>query len=275
LAYNATGSKPDSEDGGFHHVRVAEAIKATRVEPHSVAIFWLGQAGFVLKGPSGEVVYIDPYLTNAGENLRNLRRIMPEIMAPEEVEADLLITTHHHLDHLDPEAVPIIAKQKTGLVFAGPPACAEVFRSLSVPEERIWTLSPGDQRRLGSVELLAVDADHAEQAPDAIGVIVNFDGIRIYHTGDTCLRPDIVQPIASLSIDVVIPCINGTSGNMNAEEAAQVVDMLRARVAMPCHHWLFVRQGGDPRAFVEHCAKLSPETQVVNLTQGASFIYHK
>ena len=44
--------------------RLATRISKTSVEPNSLAIFWIGQAGFVYKTPGGTVVYVDPYLTD-------------------------------------------------------------------------------------------------------------------------------------------------------------------------------------------------------------------
>jgi L-ascorbate 6-phosphate lactonase len=79
--------------------RLAYAIRNTHVEVDRLAIFWLGQAGFVYKTPGGQVIYIDPYLTDYVERRVGYKRIMATPIQPEEVEADLLVSTHAHADH--------------------------------------------------------------------------------------------------------------------------------------------------------------------------------
>ena len=65
--------------------------------------WWLGQHSFVLK-LAGKVIYIDPYLT-ASED-----RLLPPPLQPGEVtNADLILGTHDHLDHIDREALPGMA----------------------------------------------------------------------------------------------------------------------------------------------------------------------
>src|SRR5688572_22873627 len=79
-------------------------ITAENVPDGAIALWWLGQASFVLKA-AGTVVYVDPYLQLSKS------RLTPSPFAPEAVtNADLVLLTHDHLDHVDPIAVPAIAK---------------------------------------------------------------------------------------------------------------------------------------------------------------------
>ena len=83
-------------------------------------------------------------------------------------------------------------------------------------------MDEGQSLTLGSVEISAVYADHGELAPDALGMVLNFGGIKVYHTGDTAYRPDEFAPAIKMRPDVLIPCINGAFGNMDAEEWAKL-----------------------------------------------------
>ena len=76
----------------------------------SLALWWLGQAGFAFKSPSGRIVYLDPYLSDAVERLHGFKRLSLPPVAADEVRADLVVLTHEHADHLDPDALPIIAR---------------------------------------------------------------------------------------------------------------------------------------------------------------------
>lgn len=255
-------------------VTAAETIRDVQIAPGSVALWWLGQAGFVQKYPNGRVVYVDPYLTDYCERLLGLRRIMASVMLPEEVEADLYVTTHHHADHLDLDALPAIVRRGEKTVFAGSPTCVESFRSLGIPDERTWTLRPGDHYQFEGIELHAVQCDHGARTPDAVGVILDYEGVRIYHMGDTHFHPEWLEALASPQIDILIPPINGRDGNLNVQEAARAAAILKPRVVVPSHYWMFIRANGEPpQGFFHYCSDLAPKTQAVALSQGKGYVY--
>jgi L-ascorbate 6-phosphate lactonase len=82
-----------------------------KVPAKGVALWWLGQSSFILKGPDGTVLAIDPYLSNAckavGANADiNMDRMVPVLLAPRElVGIDAYLLTHGHEDHLDPQTL--------------------------------------------------------------------------------------------------------------------------------------------------------------------------
>ncbi|HAK96781.1 MAG TPA: hypothetical protein DCM87_17765, partial [Planctomycetes bacterium] len=87
-------------------------------------------------------------------------------------------------------------------------------------------------------------------------------------SGDTALRLERVRACADPRPDVVLPCINGAFGNMDARDAARLVEALAPRLAVPCHFWMFKEHGGDPEAFVRACAELCPGVEVRFVTPG-------
>ena len=69
-------------------------------------ITWIGQAGLLFD--NGKVkIMLDPYLSNrvAKVNPLNDRRV-PIDESPFEITPDVMIFTHDHLDHYDPETAP-------------------------------------------------------------------------------------------------------------------------------------------------------------------------
>ena len=77
-------------------------VEQTVVPEQKVAIFWLGQAGFLLKTHDGHTIVIDPYLSNYVERLfpetgLGFKRLMPPPCAPEDVCADVLLISHEHV----------------------------------------------------------------------------------------------------------------------------------------------------------------------------------
>ena len=104
---------------------LSREIPTTAVPEASLRLWWLGQAGFAFKTPAGRIVYADPYLSDAVERLHGFKRLSLAPIAAEEVCADLVLLTHEHADHLDPDAIPIIAGRNPQCRFAGPAGCTE------------------------------------------------------------------------------------------------------------------------------------------------------
>jgi L-ascorbate 6-phosphate lactonase len=253
---------------------VAELLAGRKVSPGQLAIYWLCQAGFAFKSSAGEVVLVDPYFSDVVERLIGFKRMMPSPLRAEDAQAALLICTHEHLDHMDTDALPILARNPQ-THFAGPIECMKEFEKLGIGKERCHLMEEGKSFTHGSVKVHAVYADHGELAPDALGVVLEFDGIRVYHTGDTAFRAEEFKPALSLRPDVLLPCINGRFGNLDAEEAAQLTRLVAPQVVMPTHFWMFVEQNGEPGRFLERCKELVPATRTVLLKPGEEFLFEK
>ena len=74
-------------------------------------ITWLGQAGLLFER-GGVSVMIDPYLSNYVEKVQpaNYRR-SPINEAYFNIDPDIMIFTHDHIDHYDPETAPVFFKK--------------------------------------------------------------------------------------------------------------------------------------------------------------------
>ena len=200
------------------------------------------------------------------------KRLTPSVALPEDIEVDAMLITHHHEDHLDQEALPIIAAL-TKTRFVAPPQSLKTLVGLGVDAARILVAMPGQPLNLDFCMVHPVFADHGEMAPDAVGFVVDFGVARIYFTGDTAYRPDRMREAMALAPSVVVPVINGAYGNMGSRDAALLVRDLGAAVAIPCHFWTFIEHGGDPAAFARECGELSPSTRVVWITQGGAYLH--
>ncbi len=246
---------------------LAQRIRDTQVPENSVAMFWLAQAGFVLKNSRGKVIYLDPYLSDVVERMFGFKRMMTAPIQAEEVQADLVLCTHEHQDHMDTDALPVIARN-TNARFAGPIECLKEFRKIGIPEERCALLERGHTVDFDGILATGVYADHGDYAPDALGLVIEMDGIKIYHTGDTAYRPAEMLVAAAMSPDVLIPCINGAYGNMDSRDAAQLARDLSPRIAIASHFWMFVVHGGDPAAFLSECKDLAPQVEALVMQPG-------
>ncbi len=258
---------------------LAQRIRETRVEPGSLAIFWISQAGFVYKTPSGRVVYVDPYLTDYVHRLLpnegyGFKRIMGTPITAEEVEADLVVSTHSHADHFDADAVAILARSPR-VHFLGAPDCQVEYEKLGLSPDRYTVFHERETLRFGDLSLTGVYADHGELAPDALGVLLTVGDVRVWQVGDTAYRPDRWQDLFDLGIDVIVPPINGAYGNLDGVEAARLARDAGAKVAIPCHFWMFAEHHGDPAQFMDACRELAPDVEPHLMSQGELFVYTK
>ena len=249
--------------------RLAEEIVNCRVPARSVRLWWLGQAGFAFKTQAGRIVFVDPCLSDAAERLHGFKRLSLSPISAEEVQANLVVLSHEHTDHLDPDALPAIARRNPACRFAGPSGCAAGLQQAGIPPRRRILLRPSRVHDLDDVAIHAAPADHGDFAPSALALVLDFDGVRVLYTGDTSWRSGLFQPLIDLGIDVLLPCINGTFGNMNHLDAARLVQQAAPRFAIPCHFWTFAEQGaGDPLGFLQACHAWAPKVQAMLLRPG-------
>ena len=236
---------------------LADTIANTHVRPGSIMAWWLSGTGFVFKTSQGTQIYVDPYFSNCVAQIFGIERAVPPPVPVDEAEPDLVIATHWHEDHLDPEGLPQLAR-RSPTQFLCPPSCKSRLLGWLVPGERVSTLIEGETFTFRDVRITAVAARHLAgipgwEVPDAIGLLIETEGLRIYHTGDTeyDLRLRALAYDKERPIDVMLAVINGTGGNMNAYEAALLAWHIRPRVLMPMHHILWKGQAASDQATLD------------------------
>ncbi len=254
--------------------QLARTIATREVPPQTLALYWLCQAGFAFKTTAEQTVFIDPYLSEVVERVVGFKRMMACPIRAEEVVADLVICTHEHLDHMDTDALPALALNPC-THFAGPIECVRAFEAMGVPSGRSHLLEEGKTITVGGTQISAVYADHGDLAPDALGVVLDFAGIRVYHTGDTAFRPAQFQPAIDMKPNILLPCINGAFGNMDWHEAALLTQLVSPQVVLPTHFWMFIEQNGDPKQFLSACSTMAPGVKPVVLSPGEEYLFHK
>ena len=218
-------------------------------------VTWLGQSGYLLEA-GGLRLALDPYLGDAVEREQGLRRLVPPPLTAAELAPDVLLITHDHLDHFDPDAVPAILSAFPGCVLAGPASVRAHGARIGVSAERIAALDAGATVRFGNVGVTATPARHSDAS--AVGLLVRSGGALLWFSGDTLYSPDLAARVLALAgrpPDAAFVCINGRLGNMDAADAVRLAGELRAGVAVPAHYGMFAENTADPRAFAAACAR--------------------
>ena len=238
-------------------------------------LFSVGQAGYIIKSKSGQLLAIDLYLSDCVERLEGhvgFKRLLPKILFPFDLEFDCVIATHYHWDHYDFDSVPEMISNEGTRLFAAVD-CEELAEKQGVPREKITYVKPFESYSCGDFQLHFINCDHGTGAPKAVGVIVEVDGKRILEVGDSCLRLDRKEEYLSKgALDVMIAPINGAYGNLSEEECAQLSDVLKPKVTIPCHYGMFASHGGNPGRFYEIMVKEYPENAFCMMTQGEGMI---
>ena len=153
----------------------------------------------------GKHIYVDP----VGEN----------IDWEGEPKADLILITHDHYDHLDTNAVKILAGKADGYTQMTVGTTIEPFEGMTVEAVPAYNISP---------EQLAF---HPKERGDA-GYIITVAGKRIYISGDTEDNEDV---LAIKDIDIAFICCNKPF-TMTVEQCANVVKTIRPEVFIPYHY---------------------------------------
>lgn len=198
-------------------------------------ITWLGQAGLLIE-TQGVKVMIDPYLSDsvAAINPKNKRRVAvdPQFL---QIQPDVLICTHNHLDHTDPETLKHYLDRDGGITVLAPEAAWQEVRKFGHDHNYI-RFNRHTQWTQGHIRFTAVKAEHSDVHP--IGVIMEAEGKVLYVTGDTLYNTDIF-PDLPVHIDAVFLPVNGAGNNMNMEDAKHFCQKLTVGKAVPMHCGLF------------------------------------
>lgn len=200
-------------------------------------IKWIGQSGYILSDGQTEIC-IDPYLSDSVNRVAGRKRLILCPILPQDLKSDVIICTHNHLDHLDPDTIS--AMNLGGKIFYAPSDCMEHLEKLGVQNKIAFDV--GDRATVGSFEIEAVFADHTVPA---IGVVVRHSGKVLYFSGDTYYHKRL-EELKNYKIDYMFICINGQLGNMNVDEAIKLTKVLKPKVGIPNHYGMFASNTENP-----------------------------
>lgn len=234
-------------------------------------LYWLGQAGFVIKSASGNLLGIDLYLSECVEPVEGhvgYHRLMPQLLGYDEVTFDVLIATHFHRDHFDIDAMPqLMANGKTRLFCAYD--CKDDVERLQIDSQRVQFVKPGDSCDYADFHIDFIHSDHGAGAPLETAPIVSVDGKHILEVGDTSLHLDWKNEyLKAGAIDVLIAPINGAYGNLNEQDNVTLTKVLQPKLTVPCHFGMFASHGGHPGLWKDLIEDQIPKQKYKIFTMG-------
>ncbi len=192
---------------------------------------YLGHSGFRIVHEGVEIV-IDPYFS------RDDRRLDDAEFDPRGLKPNFILITHEHFDHCD---IPILKMliQKHNPKVIGPPPVERKLR------EKIIKVQPGNKLDYEKFCVRVMPAFH-DKSEFPVGYLLDFNGLRVYHAGDTRYDPSLEK----VNTDVALLPIGGTY-TMDADEALKLVEGMSPRIVVPMHYNTFEEIRADPFAMAQ------------------------
>lgn len=255
--------KPALQDQAFlDDVRAAD--------PQRVHLWWLGQSGFLLMW-QGVGLLFDPYLSDsltykyAGTDKPHVR-MTERVIAPEKLDFIQVVTSsHNHTDHLDAETLlPLLQVNPALTILVSRANLRFAAERLQLPPERLTPLrADGEAVAIAPFTFHAIPSAHEQLETDEngdhrfIGYVVEVGGRVIYHSGDCCPYPGLVERLRRWRIDLALLPINGreasrrVAGNFSAAEAVQLAIEAGLGMVVPCHYDMFEFNTVSPQEFMQ------------------------
>ena len=181
-------------------------------------ITWLGHDAFRID--AGKVIYIDPFGFTGGPL------------------GDLILISHDHFDHCSPEDVARLRHERSVIVTEKDSA-----RKL---QGDVRVIKPGESLDVESIRIQATPSYNTDKPFHPrkngwLGFVLEIEGTRIYHAGDT----DFIPEMNMLHVDIALLPVSGTYV-MTAEQAIQAALAIHPKIAIPMHWGAIV--GGEEDA---------------------------
>ncbi|QLD88014.1 MBL fold metallo-hydrolase [Natronomonas salina] len=154
-------------------------------DPEGLRLWYLGCNGFVLKADDGTTVFVDPYL-GTGDPPRTVRMVPVPFDPADVVEADAILATHDHSDHVDgPSQAPIL--EGTNATFYGAEPSVETASGWTdeydVDDEDLVTVEEGETLEIGALTV-SVEPAHDPDADHPVSYVIEHDAGTFFHGGD-------------------------------------------------------------------------------------------
>ena len=177
------------------------------------------------------IVYVDPFKINK-----------------EYHNADYVFFTHSHYDHFSPEDIEKVKKENT--VFIVTEDLKEKAEDL-YGKKNILVVKPNEDYHVSDFDFKTTYAYNVNKAfhPKEnkwVGYLIQINNKTYYIAGDT----DNIEEIQDIECDEAFIPIGGTY-TMNYKEAAELANVIKAKVVIPTHYGSIVGDKEDAIKFKE------------------------
>ena len=179
-----------------------------------------------------KTIYIDPFKIDRNYN-----------------DADIIFITHDHYDHYSEEDIDKVINESTVIVI--PEELLTKVLKKGINKDAIVTVEPNKKYMVQGIKFETVPAYNTNKTfhpkeNDWVGYVIELNDIRYYIAGDT----DITEENKKVKCDVAFVPVGGTY-TMDFKEAAQLVNEIQPKVAVPIHYGSIVGTKQDAEEFIK------------------------
>ena len=179
-----------------------------------------------------KVIYIDPFKIDKNYN-----------------DADIVFITHDHYDHYSAEDIDKVINKNTTIII--PEELLTKLLRKGINRNAIITVEPNEKYMVQGIKIETIPAYNTNKTfhPKEngwVGYIITLDDIRYYIAGDT----DITEENRKVKCDVAFVPVGGTY-TMDFKEAAQLINEIQPKIAVPIHYGSVVGTKKDATDFIK------------------------
>ena len=184
-----------------------------------------------IKISKNKIIYIDPFNIEKNYN-----------------DADILFITHSHYDHYSEKDIDKV--KNDGTYFVVPEDVKIELLKKGIHNEKIISVKPNQTEEFLGIKFESIAAYNVNKKfhpkeNNWVGYIIEIDGIRYFVAGDTDLNEDNIK----VKCDACFVPVGGTY-TMDYKEAAQFVNQIKPKVAVPIHYGSIVGTNQDAKEFI-------------------------
>ena len=196
-----------------------------------------------IKISKDKIIYIDPFEINKNYN-----------------DADIIFITHDHYDHYSEADIDKVINENTNIVV--PEELLTKLLKKGINKNAIITVEPSKEYMVQGIKFETIPAYNINKTfhpreNEWVGYIVEINGIRYYIAGDT----DITEENKKVKCDVAFVPV-GETYTMDFKEAAQLINEIQPKIAVPIHYGSIVGTEQDATDFIR---LLHPAIKGINL----------
>lgn len=179
-----------------------------------------------------KTIYIDPFKIQENYN-----------------DADLIFITHDHFDHYSEADIDKVRKENTKIIV--PKDLLPKVLNFGFESENITTVEPNKEYTVEDIKFETIPAYNIQKQfhPKKngwVGYIIELDGNRYYIAGDT----DITEENKKVKCDVAFVPVGGTY-TIDYKEAAELINIIKPKIAVPIHYGDIVGTKQDAIEFIK------------------------
>ena len=179
-----------------------------------------------------KTIYIDPFKIDKNYN-----------------DADIVFITHDHYDHFSEEYIDKVINENTTIII--PEELLTNLLRKGINKNAIITVEPNEKYMVQGIKFETIPAYNTNKIfhPKEngwVGYIITLDDIRYYIAGDT----DITEENRKVKCDVAFVPVGGTY-TMDFKEAAQLINEIQPKIAVPIHYGSVVGTKQDATDFIK------------------------